>query len=74
MAMFRGGCPKCGRPCEVIFRWAFTHDITGELVRSKSRPFPIPLCNCKNETIQVAAQMVKPACRFYDGLFYSKMY
>lgn len=44
--MAMGICRKCKEPCEIIFRHSAVID--GKLrVSKKGKPFPIPLCNCK---------------------------
>lgn len=43
-------CSKCGTSCEVIFRWTRKHPDTGEIIRAKRRPFPIPICSCSSTT------------------------
>lgn len=40
-------CSHCGSECEVIFRWSRTDPKTGNVIRAKTRPFPIPQCGCK---------------------------
>ena len=46
IVMAKGICPKCGRACDILFRWSFTHPITGEKVKAHTRPFPIHVCIC----------------------------
>nr|DAK31004.1 MAG TPA: hypothetical protein [Caudoviricetes sp.] len=39
-------CSKCGCVCPLIFRWSHKDPRTGETIRAKRRPMPIPQCNC----------------------------
>ncbi len=41
-------CSHCGSVCNVIFRWSYKHPDSGQVIRAKKRPFPIPQCGCKH--------------------------
>ncbi|EHK7404390.1 hypothetical protein I6Z00_002085 [Vibrio parahaemolyticus] len=39
-------CPKCGNPCELIFRRSKTTKDGKVIYPKKGSVFPIPVCNC----------------------------
>lgn len=46
--MKNGICPKCGEPCEIIFRRSVTVDGKVRFPK-KGKAFPIPQCSCSDK-------------------------